>query len=514
MRTPSLSHFSRARLGRCGAVTAAILLAASAFGEDPSAPVPDAGVPLPMPPAYKSAPSTDGPESVSASVATDAAWWSIFHDPNLDRLEEQAVAANSDLRLAVDRVVEARAKDRAAAAGLLPQVSVPLQASRQHTTNTGPVTTSRLIGGGFGAGFPGSFQGQALENTYSDYQVPLVVGYEVDVFGRIRHARGQARAEAEASQADRQSVKLSLTSQVATTYFALRAADSAVAVLQRTAQLRGDSVQIQQNRLKGGAASDVDFLRARVEQSNTEADLVDAAEDRAELENALAVLCGEPASDFHIVAQPLDQVRLPAVPVTIPAQLLSQRPDLIEAERRIVAAGEGVQVARAEFYPVFNVQAGVGFESSQDNQLLENQSHTWSIAGAINIPIFNGGRSAADLKAARARKEEAFDAYRQSALVALREVEDALSNLRSRAVQADARQRAVADARSVFSATQHSYGEGGLTYFEVIDAQRVLLSAELAGVRTLNARYAATVDLIRATGGAFEAGSASVTGGH
>ena len=506
-----LSHFPSRRAAAAVLAAAVVLAAGRASAADNPGPPPDETTGITMPRQFKSA---EGPVALASASTTssDAPWWTLFRDPALDQLEAQALGASPDLHGAMERVLEARAQAAAAASGLLPQVSAPLAASRVHTTNTGPVTTSRLIGAAFfptTPGTPDTFQGQALENTYSDYQLPLAVAYEVDVFGRIRNARDQARAIAEATAAERQSLRLSLTSQVAATYFALRAADSAVAVLQNTSKLRGESVDVQEHRVKGGAASDVDLLRARVEASNTEADLVDAVQERAELENALAVLCGQPASDVHVAAQPLEQVAFPAVPMIIPAQLLSQRPDLVEAEHRIVAAAAGEKVARAEFYPVFNVQGAVGFESAQDNLLLEGQSHTWAIGGTINIPIFTGGRNSADLRAARARREEAYDAYRQAALGALREVEDALSSLRSRVAQADARQRAIADARRVSSALQHSYGEGGLTYFEVIDSQRVLLAAELAGVRTQSARYAAAVDLIRAMGGTFVAASAA-----
>jgi multidrug efflux system outer membrane protein len=444
----------------------------------------------------------------SSNPSNNPPWWSIFQDGVLDHLEDEAMAANQDLRQAVARVTEARAQAGMTASGFYPNLSAPLLASRQRTTNTGPITVSRLVGpnpfsAATGPNLPDTFAGQALTNTYDDFQAPLVVGYEVDVFGRIRHAYGQARANAQASLADRQEIKLSLTSQVAANYFALRAADSEVAVLRSAVRLRADAEQIQERRVKGGAASDVDFLRARVEEANTEADLVDSIQERVELETALAELCGQPAGDFHVAPQPLDQVSPPAVPATIPAQAVTRRPDLVEAERRIVAAGEGIKAARAQFFPVLNVQAGYGFESSQATQLLENQSRAWSITGAINIPIFDGGRDAAGLKAARARNEEALAAYRDATLKALGEVNDALSNLRQRAAQADARRRAAEDARRVFQASQQSYSEGAMTYFEVIDAERVLLTAELSQVRTLGIRYAATVELIRATGGGF-----------
>jgi multidrug efflux system outer membrane protein len=479
-------------------------LAAACMAADPQPPAS-----LAVPTQYKAAPLT--PEEAGSAPAQPAAgspWWSVFSDPVLNRLEDEAVASNQDLQGAIARVAEARAETGSVASSRYPTVSAPLSASRQHTTNTGVITTSRLIGNSFflpaaGSTGPLQFAGQAVANTYDDYQVPLTVAYEVDIFGRVSHAYSQARANAEASLADRQGVKLSLTAQVASNYFALRGADSRLAVLGRAVELRSEAEQVLGQRVKGGTATDVDLLRAKVESENTQADLIDAQEERAELENALAVLCGQSASTFHVDPRPLEQLSPPAIPATIPAQLLAQRPDLVEAEHRITAAGEGVKAARARFYPAVTVQGGYGFESSEANQLLENQSHTWLIAGAINIPIFDGGRNSSDLKVARSRNDEAVAAYHEAALRAFREVEDALANLRQRALQAEARKRAVDDARKVFEASAKSYRDGGLTYFEVVDSQRVLLGAELAQVQTLSIRYAATVDLIRASGGGF-----------
>jgi multidrug efflux system outer membrane protein len=492
---------------RCGAlILAAAGIAAPNLAAAAQAQADASGL-IAVPAQFKEAALTSAADVAAVHSHDGSPWWSVFGDAVLSKLEEQALASNQDLQGAVARVTEARAHTSAVASDLYPKVSAPLSASRQHTTNTGPVTTSRLIGNSVflpaGSTGPLQFAGQALSNTFDDYQVPLTVAYEVDLFGRVSHAYSQARANAEASLADRQGIKLSLTAQVASNYFALRGADAKVAVLERGVHLRSEAEDVQNQRVKGGTATDVDLLRAKVETANTQADLIDAEQQRAELENALAVLCGQSASGFHLDPLPLDKLSPPAIPMTVPAQLLSQRPDLVEAERRVAAASEGVKAARAQFYPAISVQGGYGFESSEANQLAENQSHTWLIAGAINIPIFDGGRNAADLKVARSRNEEAIDAYRETALGAFREVEDALSNLRRRAVQAEARQRAVEDAQKVLDASVKSYRDGGMTYFEVVDSQRVLLGAELSQVQTLSIRYAATVDLIRASGGGF-----------
>ncbi|MDB6153326.1 MAG: efflux system, outer rane lipoprotein NodT family, partial [Chthoniobacteraceae bacterium] len=367
----------------------------------------------------------------------------------------------------------------------------------------------RIIGSGIfpagnGVSGPDSFAGQALTNTSNDFSTQLSLGYEVDLFGRIRHAYAQGRATAQAFEADRRAVELSLTSQVAASYFTLRALDSQMAVLRRTLRLRADAIQILEARLKAGVAGDIDVFRARFELANAEAELADITQRRTESENALAVLCGQPASGFHLAEHPLDHGLPPPVPITIPAQLLTQRPDLVEEERRVAAEGEGIKSVKAEFFPTVNVGANYGFESADSAELFKDQSHTWSITGGISIPIFEGGRNAARLNAARAREQQAIAAYQQAALTAFKEAENALSGLRQHALQAEARGRAAENARHVFDIAQKSYREGAINYFEVIDAQRILLNAELAEVQTLNTRYSATIDLIRAVGGGYE----------
>lgn len=449
-----------------------------------------------------------GKRSESATLK-GAPWWLLFHDPTLEKLEQKAVSHNQDLRQAVMRVLEARAQASAAAAGFYPTINAPLRAGRQRLTGNGPIMRSRIVGDGFsamgaGAAMPDSFAGQTLSDTISDFSAQIALGYEIDAFGRIRHTYGQARANAAAIEADRQSVELSLTSQVAATYFTLRAIDSQAAVLRHTLRLRTEAVQIQKERLDAGVVNDTDFFRAQAEQASTEADLAEALQQRTELENTLAVLCGEAASDFHLAEKPLEQTPPPAVPATVPAQLLTQRPDMVAAERLLIAGSEGIKSARAQFLPTIQIGANYGYESADSDLFLRDQSHAWSITGAISIPIFEGGLNKARLKAAQASHEKAFAAYRQTALVAFKDAENALSALRQRATQAEARGRVVENARHVSELTLKSYREGAINYFEVIDAQRILLNAELSQVHTLNARYNATIDLIRAIGGGYE----------
>jgi len=491
-----------ARHSRAAAILAALAVSSAAAD--------NAGVTVFAPASFKTGNTSTPVIAASFRGPGQGVWWNLFHDATLAKLEEQALAANQDLRQAIARVDQARAQARVAAADFFPTVTAPLQAARMRTTNTGPVIGSRLVGNNslfssLGGSGPASFDGQALSASYDDYQAQVSLSYEIDVFGRIRHAYGEAAADARASMADRDAIELSLASQVAANYFALRADDSEIAILQRTGHLRGDAVQIQQERVDAGSANTIDLSRAQLEQANTEADLSDAIQRRAESENALAVLCGQSPSVFHLGSQPLDTEPPPALPAAIPAELLTQRPDLIEARHHLVATSEGINVARARLLPTFVIGANYGYESAEFGQLLENQSRAWSITGGVSIPIFEGGRNAANLKAARAQRAEAVALYQQTALTAFEEAENALSALRQRAAQADARSRAAESARRVVDASQKSYEAGSIDYFEVIDAQRSLLDAEVLQVETLNARYAATIDLIRAMGGSYAA---------
>lgn len=474
--------------------------------------------PVESPARFKNAPAARPipmDPAVPGDAHSDAPWWGIFHDATLDGLERQAVASNQNLARTVARIDEARQGTRTAAAGFYPTVESNLLVARQRTTNTGPILRAQLVGnpGAFGAVLGGggngrvpAFASQGLSATYNDFRAPLTVSYELDVFGRVRHAYASARASAQAAEADRRAVALSLSAEVATGYFALRALDSEAVVLRRSLELRRDAVRLSQERFSAGVAGASDLARARVELDNTEADTAEVVRQRAELENNLAALCGQPASTFHVSARPLEEIPLPVVPSGVPMQLLSRRPDLVEAERLLVAADERISVSRAQFLPTFDIEGNAGFESANDDQLFQGQSSALSVLGRIHVPIFEGGRNVADLRAAKARREGALAAYRATAITAYKEVETSLSDLRQRAVQASARQHAAEDAGQVLGLSQKRYIEGATNYFDVVDAQRSLLGAELNRVQTLNARFAATIALVRAIGGGWSAG--------
>ncbi len=492
---------------------AAMGLAASALAQKP--------VPLPVdaPAHFKNAPNARPEKSGDAPVPASApasSWWSIFHDPTLDGLERAAIGANQDLRQAVVHIEEARQQTRSATAGYFPTVEANFSAERVRTTNSNPVGRARIIGnaGAFGAllgqgnngnGQIPAFASRALSATFNDFKAPLTISYELDIFGRIRHSVASARAAGQAAEAERRAVELGLSAEVATGYYTLRALDSQIAVYRRGLGLRRDAVRLSQERLNAGVAGPLDLARARVEQDNTEAGLEEAVRQRAETENTLAALCGEPASTFHLPVRLLDETPPPPVPPGVPMQLLARRPDLIEAERRLASANEDIGVAKANFLPTFNIRGNAGQEAAYGSEFFDADSRALSVIGAVNIPIFEGGRNLAQLKAARARREAALAGYRGAAITAYKEVETALSDLRQRALQAEARHRANADASQVFQLSQERYLAGATNYFDVVDAQRTMLGAELNGVQTLQSRFAATVALVRAIGGGWAA---------
>ena len=427
------------------------------------------------------------------------AWWSVFRDPALDALETPALAANQDLAQAIARISEAREQARMIAADFYPHVGLDFGATRLRTTNTGPLQQARVVV----AGQSTVMASQLVSSFYNDYRTPLTISYELDVFGRIRHSYGSAHANWQAAEADRRAVALSLSAEIATSYFGLRALDLGIDVLHRAVALRRDSVQLNQERVTAGLANSLDLSRARVELENTQAELDNAVRLRAEAENNLAALCGQPASDFHFPVRSLENLAPPAVPAGVPAGLMARRPDLTEAERRLAAANEQIGVARAQLLPTFSIGASAGYESGKESQLIESQSRALALMGTVSIPIFEGGRNTANLRAARARRDEALAAYRATAITAFKEVENALADLRQRTAQLASHDRAIANAREVLELSQKRYIEGSVSYFEVVDAQRSLLKVELDRVQTLNARFAATAALVRALGGGW-----------
>jgi multidrug efflux system outer membrane protein len=417
-------------------------------------------------------------------------WWDVFTDPALGALEEQALAANQDLRQALARVEQARAMARVSRTEFLP--SLDLNPVYDHFQRS-----SSSFGGS------GSFTGDV-------YSLPLDLSYEVDLWGRVRRSFESARAEAAASLAAHRWMLLKITSDVAMHYFRLRQLDAETRILEQTVELRRAAVQLAEQRAAGGVVSALDVARARTEFATAEAELADVRRRRAEFENALAVLCGKPASDFTVAALPLDGAP-PQVPAGLPSTLLERRADVAEAERGLAAANAQIGVAQAAFFPVLRLTGSAGYVSAELGDLFKRTSEVWSLGPSLSLPIFAVGRNLANVQAVRAQYDEALAAYRQRVLVAFADVENALANLQHRGAQAQAQAQVVEAARQAATLSNSRYQQGLVNFLEAVDAERSRLQAERAAVQVLSERLLSTVLLIKALGGAWDVEPATAT---
>ena len=412
-------------------------------------------------------------------------WWRVFDDAKLNELESQALASNQNLKAAVARVDQARATARVARSELMPSLNFDPSFVRQRYSANGDPKFGPLTA-----------------NTFS---TPIDLSYEVDLWGRVRRSFEGARADAQASLASFYGVLLTLQSDVAQNYFAIRALDAEIGTVDGTVDLRKQQVQLVRSRFDGGIGSDLDVARAETELATTQAEAASLAQRRAELENAIALLAGSNPSSFRLVAdtnhwgpQP------PVIPAGLPADLLERRPDVAEAERQLASANARIGVAKASFFPVLTLTGSGGFLTADVDSLFHLSSRTWSIGPSLSLPLFAGGRNMANLRNSQAAHEEAVAHYRQQVLVAFGEVENSLSGIRYLTTQAEAQQRAVVNSRRAADLATDRYRSGIVSYLEVVDASREALQAERDDAQLAGQRFIASVQLIKALGGGWE----------
>jgi multidrug efflux system outer membrane protein len=421
------------------------------------------------------------------------AWWEVFADPELTALEVRALAASPTLQAAAARVEEARANVRIATSYRLPDITLDPQAYRTQLSGLRPIP--------FALG-DGANNRRGVVQT--QYYVPLNVSYEADVWGRLRSGVRASRAEAQALEADLRVVQLTLTTDVATYYFGLRALDADAAVLDTTRQDRQRSLLLTQARFKAGVDNEIAVRRAESELALVEAALLDVQRQRAGLENALATAVGQPASSFTVAPRP-GVVTLPLIPLTLPAALLARRPDLLRAERQLAAANARVDVARLARLPTVSFNGYIGPQSAELADLPKvSANYTYYLGGMVSIPLFNGGRNRATQQVAEARYQALTADYQQRALVALQEVETALADVRFSQEQLAVQERAQRASRQAVRLTSERYRTGLTTYFEVVDANRISLDAARLVAQTRGEQLRYLVQLVRALGGSWQ----------
>ena len=424
------------------------------------------------------------------------AWWQIFGDTELNALEALAEANNQDLASALARFEEARATVNIARAEFFPQVPLDLSYTRQRTSANEP-QNGRAAGNG---------------PTFNTFTATLQAGWEADLWGRIRREVENARAQFNASANDLETVKLAVQAELATDYFAVRTLDSEYAVTERTAGSYRRTLGFIVNRRKGGIASDLDVAQAETQLRAAEADLPAIRLERTKLVHALATLCGQPATSFTLTSRELPLPQAPAVPVSLPSDLLERRPDVAGAEQRVAAANARIGVAHAAFYPRVQFSGLAGLESIDAATWFDWPSRLWSFGPSVDLPLFTGGRNRAQLALARASHQEAVANYRQTVLAAFQEVEDQLAAQVLLQSQVEANSSALKAAQRTLEIADNRYRSGLVTYLEVSSAQRAELTLERTVVLLQGRELATAVGLIKALGGGWEGPRLTSTG--
>ncbi|HWY74413.1 MAG TPA: efflux transporter outer membrane subunit [Verrucomicrobiae bacterium] len=438
-----------------------------------------------VPAAYKSAELGRWKEGAPLDNVPKGAWWEIFSDSDLNQLELQAEQANGDLKASMARVDQARATARVARANLLPSLNFDPSFNRQRLSpNQQPAF------------------GSLTANTWS---TPLDLSYEVDLWGRVRRGFESARADAQSSLATFYNVLLTLQSDVAQNYFALRSLDAEIAIVKGTVDLRNEQVRLVRSRFNGGVGNELDVARAETELATTEADAASLQQRRAQLENALAILAGANPASFHLEALSTTNWNPtpPGIPAGLPSDLLERRPDVAAAERQLASANARIGVAKASFFPVLTLTGSGGYVSSDIDTLFNWNSRTWSIGPSLSLPIFAGGRLRASYRRSQAAFAEAAGQYQQQVLVAFGDVEDSLSAIHFLADQAAAQARAVEHSRRSADLATQRYTSGIVSYLEVVDASRDALQSERSAAQLFGQRLIADVQLIKSLGGGW-----------
>jgi outer membrane protein, multidrug efflux system len=463
------------------ALLAAVLLAVCAVGctvgpgyKRPTAQVPDA---------WKG----EGPWQTAApkDAIPKGAWWQIFHDAELDRLEHELLQANQSLAAAQDRLSQARAQARIASAGYFPTLSADPSAQRQEASS------NRAF-----AGSP--------PFTQSNFTVPFSVNYELDLFGRVRRNLEAANASLQGSAADLENVRLVLTAELAADYFNLRELDREAGVVRQSVEIQQKGLDLVNHRHEGGVASGLEVAQQAALLDSTATQLQLVLQQRAQFEHAIAVLTGKSASAFNLAEAPFDAIP-PAIPTGVPSEILERRPDIATSERQMEFENAQVGLAMTAFYPHITLGGGGGYESRDIATLISAPSAMWSLGGDLFQPILNGGRNRANLALNRAAYDESVANYRESVLVAFQQVEDGLSGLALLNQAAKTQQAAVADSRRALDIANSRYVGGVTTYLDVITAQSALLNNERLATQLLGQQMVTSVFLVKALGGSWDA---------
>lgn len=414
-------------------------------------------------------------------AASDDAWWSVYDDAELDRLERQLSVSNQSLKASEANYRQAQALVAEAKAGYFPGVTVSAGGQRsRNNTASGPLLSDQD-------------------------SASLGASWAPDIWGKIRRSVEASHANAQVSADDLAAARLSLQTTLASDYFALRTNDELARLYQRTIVSYEATLNIVRNQFEAGTAAQTDVITAQTQLLGVQAQLKGLGVQRSQLEHALAVLVGQTPEHFHVAVAADFAPNIPVAPPGLPSDLLERRPDVAAAEQTVAATNAQIGVAEAAYFPNLTLTASVGGAANTLARVLQTGSRVWAVGPQLAETLFDGGLRAGQVDAARAAFDASAANYRQTVLTAFAQVEDNLAALHVLQDQADIQKLALQSAQEAVALTVNQYEAGTVAYTSVVTVEAIALNDEINVVNTSNSRLSASVALIGALGGGWHA---------
>ncbi|MDY7564532.1 efflux transporter outer membrane subunit [Pseudomonas sp. RTC3] len=429
-------------------------------------------------------------QAAPSDALARGAWWELYGDAQLNGLVEKLNSSNQTVAQFEAQYRQAKALVRSARGAFFP--TLDLSASKNRSSQGAGSSSSSLTSSSSG-----------IRDTYS---TQLGVSWEADVWGKLRRGLEADKASAQASLADLASMQLSLQSELVQNYLQLRVIDEQKRLLESTVDAYQRSLTMTQNQYRAGISGKDAVAQAQTQLKTTQADLIDLIWQRAQFENAIAVLMGQAPADFNLAATTVIPA-LPQIPLELPSQLLERRPDIAAAERSVMAANANIGVAKAAYYPDLTLSMKGGYSSSTFTNWISLPNRFWSVGPQLAMTLFDGGQRSAEVDRTEAVYDQTVAQYRQTVLNGFQEVENYLVQLKVYEDEAGVRTEALMSARESLRLTNNQYKAGLIAYLDVVNVQTTALSNERSVLTLLQSRLIASVQMIAALGGGWNAES-------
>ena len=418
-------------------------------------------------------------------------WWTVFQDDDLNALEDELLAANQTLKVAIAHYDQARASAAVQNATLFPTVGVAPTIGVQRYSGTRPTGTKLSLAGAV---------------TQDNYALPFTISYEVDLVGKRRRTIEAAQASLQASAADLENIRLILTAELAADFFTLRQIDTQLALYARTVDTLQKGLDLVNSRHNGGVASGLDVAQEETLLDTTRTQAILLQQQRKQFEDAVAVLIGKPAPDFHLASRQLT-AEPPNIDTSLPSDLLERRPDIAEAERQMAVTNAQIGIAEAAYYPSLVLFGEGGWNSVSISQLFNAESAAWAVGANFAQTIFAGGARRAQVQFSEAGYEATVASYRDTVLNSFREVQDNISGLQILDTASKSQADTVSASRRQLDIANSRYVGGLVSYLDVVSAQQNLLVNEQEAAVIQGQRLITAVLLVKALGGGWDATS-------